>query len=177
MPSCLFLNTFYNPFLRSHYNQNQNLINASYDHQKDSIQRQCFGDSDFYSEGLKNAGWDTDDIIMNCPPLQDAWSRENNFTGDALEIVVEQIRSVKPDVVYLQDMHFVTNDFLTRVKPETRLLVANTGSPLGPTVDVRLFDIIFSAEPAAVDRFRQADVVSYYQPLAFDPRILERLSI
>ena len=103
MPSCLFLNTFYPPFLRSHYGKNPNLIHGSYNQQKASILNDCFGDSDFYSEGLKNAGWDTDDIIMNCPPLQTAWAKENLFSGDVLNIVLEQIRREKPDVVYLQD--------------------------------------------------------------------------
>ena len=130
-----------------------------------------FGDSDFYSQGLKSAGWNTDDIVANCAPLQKAWAKENGFSGDFGSILVEQVRKIKPDVVYVQDMNFIGNQILRHIKADAQLLVANTGSPAAPTVDLGLFDIIFSCVPHYVDRFNESGLVSYYEPRAFDPRV------
>ena len=38
---------------------------ASYQEQLDSLQSECFGDSNFYSEGLEKAGWDTEDLLSD----------------------------------------------------------------------------------------------------------------
>ena len=71
--SCVFLNTYYGDFLNGHYNSNQQLMTASYDQQLRSLQESFFGDSDFYSKWLGKAGWDAEDLIINCQPLQQAF--------------------------------------------------------------------------------------------------------
>jgi len=174
-PRCLFLNTYYQGFLDSHYSRNPQLASACYDQQKASLQQFCFGDSDFYSQGLIKAGWDADDLIINCPALQQAWARENHFAGRGLEIAVEQIRRLKPDVVYIQDLHVATAEFLSAIRPHTRLVVGQIASPLPPQADLASIDIIFSSFPHFVQRFRRMGLTAYYQPLAFEPRVLEKL--
>ncbi len=174
---CVFLNTYYPAFIDSHFRKHPYLLSASYREQKDSLQASFFGDSDFYSEGLKKAGWDAEDLIINCSLLQQAWARENNFHdySDILEIAVEQIRQAKPDVIYFQDLSTATRDFLTAVRPYTKLIAGQIASPVPGQADLHSFDIIFSSFPHFVDRFRQMGITSYYQPLAFDPRVLDKL--
>lgn len=174
--SALFINTYYGGFLQTHYTRHSELSSQPYLTQKESLQRHCFGDSDFYSCGLKTAGWNADDLIANCAPLQLAWARENGFEGLNLqEILLEQIRSASPDVVYLQDLNMATTEFIRSIRPYTSLIVGQIASPLPPQADLKALDIVFSSFPHFVERFRQMGIAAYYQPLAFEPRVLQLL--
>lgn len=173
-PSIVFINTYYDAFLREHYLKNPSLHSKSYADQKESIQSECFGDSDFYSVGLKRLGWQADDLIVNAPLIQAAWAKENGFTGEGLAVALEQIRRCRPDIVYIQDLSVATREFLELIRQHTRLIVGQIASPLPHQTDAAGFDIIFSSFPHFVACFRKAGITAYYQPLAFDPCVLER---
>jgi SAM-dependent methyltransferase len=173
--TCLFVNTYYPGFVNSHYASHTGLSEQSYDAQIASIQAEFFGDSDFYSRGMKAAGWLATDVIANCEPLQNAWARENDFIGTGLNILVEQIKRMKPAVVYLQDLNLATSDFMHAIKPLTGIIVGQIASPVPPTASLSELDIIVSSFPHFVERFREAGIKAYYQPLSFEPRILDVL--
>jgi len=175
---CLFLNTYYSRFLKEHYTKNPQLAAASYSAQKASIQARFFGDCDFYSKALHMAGWVADDLIVNCDPLQRVWALENSpemRSKTSLQIAVEQIRLAQPQVVYLQDLSLATVEFLSAIRPYTMLIVGQIASPLPHGIDFRGLDIIVSSFPHFVERFRAQGKTAYYQPLAFEPRVLESL--
>ena len=79
MPRCLFINTFYDGFLRQEYSRHPELSTASYDTQLKHLNDQLFGDSDFYSSGLINAGFDACDIVVNCTELQGQYAKEQGI--------------------------------------------------------------------------------------------------
>ncbi|MBT1072724.1 methyltransferase domain-containing protein [Pelotalea chapellei] len=174
--SCIFLNTYYDGFLSEHYLRNSVLAQCTYQEQKLSLQDSCFGDSDFYSEGMKKAGWQAEDLILNCRHLQDAWARENGKPSEGLAVAVEQIRLIKPRVVYLQNLGLATKQFLAEIRPHTDLIVGQIACPIPSQTDISGLDIIFSSFPHFVERFRAAGITSYYQPLAFEPRVLKSLT-
>lgn len=174
-PLCIFLNIYYDKFLQSHYAKNSHLISASYSEQMDSLQGECFGDSDFYSEGLKQVGWNAEDLVVNCLPLQQAWAEENGFSGQGLDIAIEQIRRAKPDVLYFQVWNVATKEFISAIRPYTKLIVGQIASPIPSNADISSFDVVFSSFPHFVRRFQQIGIAAHYMPLSFEPRILQRL--
>lgn len=175
--SCIFLNVYYPAFLKSCFISNPQLAFECYKSQKYFLQATCFGDSDFYSEGLKKVGWDAEDLIINCQPLQEAWAKENSFSNysNILEIAIEQIKRKKPRVVYFQDISIGTQAFISAIRPFTELIVGQIACPIPHTAYLKGFDIIFSSFPHYVERFRNIGITSYYMPLAFEPKILEKL--
>lgn len=174
--TALFINTYYGAFLNNHYSTHPSLAHKSYAEQKASLQATCFGDSDFYSTGLKRAGWGADDLIVNCQPLQETWARENGIGRMGLvEIATEQIRRQSPDVVYLQDLNLATAEFIDAIRPHTGLIVGQIASPVPAHTNLKALDIIFSSFPHFVEQFRAMGITAYYQPLAFEPRILQLL--
>lgn len=173
MYSAVFVNTYYGAFLSSFYRVNPHIVSCGYQAQLDCLNRELFGDSDFYSMGLKKAGWDAVDIIINCEPLQKQWAREYDYEGDAFTIGVGQIRKLSPDVVYIQDMHQVSREFIQAIRPFTKLIVGQIASPAGQGIPFDLYDIIISSFPHYVSLFRKYGLTSYYQPLAFDARVIE----
>jgi SAM-dependent methyltransferase len=173
-PSCVFINTCYPAFLEAHYKQHPPLLTAPYAVQKTRLQKTCFGDADFYSAGLLQAGWVADDLIANCGPLQRAWANEAGVkSADYLDVLIEQIKQLRPDVIYLQDLSMATAEILARLRPLAELIVGQIASPVPPQAQVAGLDIIFTSFPHFAERFRRSGIASYYQPLAFDPRVLD----
>lgn len=171
---CIFLNTYYPDFLDAHYSANPQLINADYLTQKSALQAQAFGDSDFYSEGMKAAGWLSDDLIVNCPPLMNAWARENNFNGQPWDLVLAQLSKLSPDVVYIQDMHMMSAEMLLSLRHSCKIIAGQNASP-NFDIPPNHYDVLFSSYPYLVKKFKEAGFNSYLQPLAFDPRVLQGL--
>ncbi len=176
-PTCLFVNTYYPGFLEQHYQRHPELLSASYDSQHSALQAVCFGDSDFYSFGLRAAGWAVQDVIANCASLQRQWSIEHGCdpASAPLRTALDQIAQVRPQVLYLQDLNVATKEFCAAVRPHVDLIVGQIASPIPPHAHLDGFDLLISSFPHFVETFRRQGRVAYYQPLAFDPRVLERL--
>lgn len=174
-PRCLFVNTYYPGFLESHYARTPGLAALPYEDQKRSLQETFFGDSDFYSRGLREAGWWADEIIVNCEPLQRAWASGNGSASRGLAVALDQVAAARPDVVYLQDLGLATRDFLEALRSRTRVLVGQIASPVPPAAHLKGLDLIVSSFPHFAEDFSRQGMASVYQPLAFDRRVWDRL--
>ncbi len=172
MLKCLFVNTHYSGFLSSHYAEFPRLAECSYAEQLASLDAANFGDSDFYSAGLRQAGWLSADIVVNCDPLQKAWARENGLLGDGLQVAVEQAKRFAPDVVYVQDMNAMPRAFLDAIRPKNGLVVGQIATTVGAQIPFDAYDVIVSSMPHLVDQFHKMGRTAYCQPLAFAPRVL-----
>ena len=178
-PTCLFLSTYYPGFLAYHYRSMPERASQSYEVQRRSLLQACFGDSDFYSSGLRLAGgWQAEEMIVNCAPLQEAWAREQGYgaQGQLLDIAIEQIRRRRPEVLYLQDLGLATREFIECIRPYVTLIVGQIASPVPAHAEIKGLDLIFSSFPHFVEEFRRQGITAYYQPLAFEPRINQSLA-
>lgn len=173
--SCVFVNTYYAGFLNSFYARNSHLLRADYAVQRESLAGECFGDSDFYSRSLKSAGWTAQDLIVNAGPLQSAWAREYGCDKQGVAVAIEQIRRAKPSVVYLQDLNLATAEFVSAIRPYTELIVGQIASPIPSGAVLSEIDILVSSFPHFVQLFREHGLTSYYQPLAFEEQVIDRL--
>lgn len=172
---CLFVNTYYDGFLESHYAGNPGLSEASYADQKRSLQDFCFGDSDFYSRGLRAAGWWADEIVVNAGALQRAWARENGSAAQGLAVAIEQVQAARPDVVYLQDLNLAVPAFLEPLRLHASVIAGQIASKVPEGAHLPGLDLIVSSFPHFVEDFRSRGLVSEYQPLAFDERVWEKV--
>lgn len=174
--SAIFVNLYYPAFLQDYYTKHPNLINAPYAIQHDALIAARFGDSDFYSRNLAQQGWRTDDLILNANPLQTAWAKEHNCSHlNALEIFIAQIADEKPDIIYFHDLSIATREIIQAIKPYVKLIVGQIACPLFDTTYYEGFDIIISSLPHFVEKFRAMGITSYYQPLAFEPLLLDEI--
>lgn len=141
---CVFLNTYYPGFLEEHYRRRPELTHASYGEQHRALQKACFGDSEFYSSGICEAGWQASDLIINCRPLQQQWASEhgNDSDRELLTIAISQIKTIRPQVLYFQDLSLCTKEFLAAVRPFTELIVGQIASPLPPRAHLDGIDIL-----------------------------------
>lgn len=190
----LIIDTYYEEFLRSFYNSYPNLLTKSYAQVKSKLLGEMFGTADFYSQNLTKLGTSAEDLIVNDQILQKKWAWEHGvkfsknypkwlshrlpFFRDrwALQILEAQIKYYKPEVLYVQDLFFPGNDFLSRIKPEIKLIIGQVASaiPFEPAY-YSAFDLILTSFPHYINRFKEIGVASQYFPLAFEKDILNKI--
>lgn len=194
------VDTYYPRFLATHYAAHPTLASEAYADQRGNLLQQVFGTSDFYSRHLRAMGHDAQDLIVNCVPLQKAWARENHVRFSALalklpqrllrlpvlgawlsslpglvELAVEQVKAMRPDVLYCQDLWFLPPQKLAELRPYAKLIVGQIASPLPPDGYLKGYDLILTSFPHFVPRLRSMGVASEYFRIGFDTRVLELL--
>jgi hypothetical protein len=176
------------------------LRSASSEEQTQALLKAAFGTSDFYSRHLNSLGVDAHDLVANCVPLQKAWATENEvpfsawalrlphrtfrlpFIGARLaalpglmEVAIAQVRALKPDVLYCQDLSFFPGRVLQELKSHVRLVVGQIACPLPPKSFLKGYDLILTSFPHFVPRLQALGVASQYFRIGFDTRVLELL--
>ena len=84
----LIVDTYYPTFLAHFYAQRHGLINADYRTQLQALLDACFGTSDFYSRHLNALGCEVQDLIVNCIPLQQSWTKANKVPLSQLALKI-----------------------------------------------------------------------------------------
>jgi spore maturation protein CgeB len=93
-----------------------------------------------------------------------------------MEVLAEQARTFKPDVIFICDVLYLPAHFHRALKNYTTLLVGEMAYPIPPGLDLEPFDLIISAAPHYVDRLRKAGARSELLRLGFEQTVLDRLS-
>jgi spore maturation protein CgeB len=149
------IDTYYPRFLAEHYRKHHELAEGDYEKQLADLLSCAFGTSDFYSRHLRTMGHNAHDLIVNCVPLQKTWAQENklkysevalrmpqrlsrlpvvgsliSMLPSLVDITIEQIKAMRPDVLYCQDLWFLSPNKLAELRPYVKLIVGQTASPL-----------------------------------------------
>jgi len=168
MPKILIVDSYYPEFLCSVG------IGTSYDRSLRLLMGQSFGTADFYSRHLAMLGWDTVDVIANAD-FQYQWAREKMVDGSLPEVLLHQIQWHQPDVLFFQDLSLMAPDVLGGLH-QKYLLAGQCSCPMPQESQIRQFHVLFTSFPHYVSRFEAYGVKAVYNPLAFDPVVLERLN-
>ena len=191
----LVLDTYYPAFVTAHYARRPELREASYADQHAALMAQCFGTGDAYSHFLRIQGHEATEIVADCEPLQFRWASERRrFTAERRlvakvpgvtgrraarwllrRIAMAQIEEFRPDVLYCQNLDFLSREELDRLRARGILVVGQIASPAPPDRQVQGFDLILTSFPHFIPRFRALGVDSEELRLAIDARVLDRL--
>jgi spore maturation protein CgeB len=176
------ITNYYKAFLASCYAENPALSAATYDDQLRFLLSKRFGWSDYYSVQLRLLGVDAHEIIANAEPMQRAWAAEQGVRGTLDEILFAQLERSKPDVVFLQDsIRFGGSwiDELHRRVPSVRCVIGWYCSPMTQQQEeaLRGCDMIFCCSPFFVDKLTAYGYRAILQRHAFEPVILQEISL
>lgn len=194
----LILDSYYSPYLRRLYKGCPDLEHRQYEEQFGALIEPCFGTFDAYSWHLRQLGHQAAELVINCIPLQAQWAREHGIrtplhslsrgmstrattlrlppVRSALRHIVHaQIEEVDPDVVYIQDIRFISPRSLARLQRPGRLIAGQVASRSPSPAHLAQLGLVVTSFPHFVERYRAAGIDAEYLPLAFDERILARL--
>lgn len=196
----IFVQTNYPAFLDEYHSKIKNLNKLSYKEIKKIWANEYFGSSNFYSKNLNKYDWEADEIILNDWEMQSMWAIENNFKikkSDSIffrylpqriknlfnidswmkQIFFEQIKKIKPDVVYMHDVTILSQDDIKKMKKIVKLLVGQIAypMPLNPEV-LKNYDLMISSFPHYVEKFKNMGIESEYLRWCAEDTILKEFS-
>jgi spore maturation protein CgeB len=171
----LIVDTSYPAFLRTHYARSPGLESESYERQWRALMDTFFGTADAYSHNLAALGHEAHEVVANCAPLQSAWARAHDLPSDTAgeAILLAQVDDFEPDVVYVQNVHYLADETIAALKREGRLLAGQIATEPPSLERLRAFDLLLSCLPSFVTRFNDAGIRTELLRLAFDRRALE----
>lgn len=193
----LIADTYYQKFL-THFQKKEYFGNDFlYSDAFEKLMLQRFGTSDAYSVNLKKQGIDAQEFVVNSHFLQNKWANERgmktsrmyhifperlmrskipfNFTNNhstLYDIFFEQIKEIRPDIIYVQDISYFSSKMLDHIKKYCRLLVGQIASPLPASDIVRGYDLILTSFPHFVDQIKGQGANSEFFRIGFDDRLL-----
>ncbi|MBI4032678.1 glycosyltransferase [Candidatus Berkelbacteria bacterium] len=194
----LIVDTYYPAFLRSFWHRHPELRGAPYAKQRRALLAQCFGTADYYSRNLRAVGQTAQDLVVNDAISQRTWAREHQVPVRTAgvyawlqslpllhriigrpawvqEVVLAQIQTIKPDVLYVHDLSILNPETIRAARQWVTLVVGQTASPLPAERNVKAFDLILTSFPHFVPRLRALGVNAEFLKIAFEPRVLERV--
>lgn len=97
--------------------------------------------------------------------------------GDAWinEVLLEQVKVIKPDILYFHFIHGCDDAFFDKMRPHVRMIVGQHASPIPLNIPFHRFDLLISSLPNLVELFRKSGAKSEYLPWCFEPSILNRV--
>ena len=180
------------------YQQHPGLENLPYAEQLQRRMETGFLWADFYSRSLRQLGHQAEEVVPQNANLQLAWARESNLRvsghlwkfrlrrgwvpwfsriqdrGWLWRILLAQLRSYRPDVLYVRDIGVLPTEVIRDAKRYARFIVGQHASRFDPEQDYSGYDLILSSLPNFVDFFRRAGLRSEILRLGFEPSILAR---
>jgi hypothetical protein len=172
----------YPSFVQQFLARNPGYEQLSYQELYDKFINTHYGLSNFYEKYMKALGNEAQDIFASFEHLQKLWAEENGLRYGETEwlkgIVLAQVKSYQPDVLYLQDLYLFDRDFRQQLRDALRKRVIMIGWRAALTKDFAVFndlDLLLSAGPHLVKMFQRCGANAMYLPLAFEDTMVEVL--
>lgn len=175
--------TVYPEFVRQFLIKNADYDSLSYAELYERFIRCHYGWADYYAKNLRALGVEAEDIFVDIEPLQKAWAKEhgvdysrNNWQK---EIVLAQVKSFRPDVLFLQDLYYFDSDYRRQLREICGGRNLMLGWQASPTEDYSVFrdlDVVLTCAPHFVEYMRRAGANGVLCNHAFETSILEALS-
>lgn len=148
------ITSYYPQLIESFYINHSEAKNNSYWNQYTLFVNTAFETASSYVKNLNKTGIEAYGIISNAAILQNTWKKENNLPQDISrqELIIRQLKSLKPDVVWIDDFSLIDSSWknsLLQEVPSLKLLLGHICAPYNAVTaeKFKLFDIIFTCIP------------------------------
>ena len=139
--------------------------------------------ADSFAAGMRRLGHDARELIYDVGPLQRRWAAENSapYAPDRwqTDIVLRQIETLRPDIVYFQDVYALPHEVRRGLKatfPFLRAVAVYKGFPTHLD-QLDGTDALFVGTPLIGEQFRRAGHRPHLVYHAFDPSVLNLLEL
>lgn len=178
----LKITSFYKDFLTNYYQSNPQITGKSYDEQYKHLMAQGYGYADYFPRYLeKNYSIKASEIVHNAVPLQRAWAGENNsrLTGD--EVLLEQIKSIQPEVLFIQDSSNFDAGFLDMIREKVKSVRLFVGHCCAPYTAANLesfgkYDVMLTCSELFLKELGQHQINCYLFPHALESSLVSEVS-
>ncbi len=177
----LKITSFYPEFLKNYYRRNNTIVHSSYSEQYAHLMATKFGWSDFFQKGIIALGNEAYEIVLNAEPLQKMWAIENSILPEDDSLLLKQIESIRPDIIFLQNSLLYTPEYIDTIRqrvPSVKQIIGSCCSPIKPS-HFELFrkcDYVVTCSEKFIELFKNEGMDCYEINHAFDLSILEKVN-
>jgi spore maturation protein CgeB len=177
----LIISTLYTEYLKSYYQRFPNITLENYQSQYEHLLQDAREFIAAYTKNFNQIGIITHSIITNADPLQKCWAKENGYSEkDRSGVVLQQIKKMKPDVLWLEDKTLISTSFINQMKteyPKIKLIFGYQCAPYSSKEKEKLglLDFILTCTPGFLQNFQHQNIKSYLVYHAFEPEVLKKL--
>jgi len=136
--------------------------------------------SNFFARHMETLGHPAQDLFASIEPLQKAWARENKVAYPPEtwlnSIVIAQVQSFQPDVLFLQDMSLFDPAFraqLREASPKPLFMIGWRGAPSGDFSSFGDLDLIVAPYPHFVENLKSHGATAALLCLGFEASVLD----
>ena len=182
---------FHDLLIKDIIKKSDKFVSVSYNDVLEQYAKNSFVYSFSFTNELRKLGNEAIEILVDFKDLQILWAKENDFYFDpdnwAGEILFEQIKRTKPDIIFFQSHHFLHISRLFKFKSSlntiqlikskfsfVKKIIVYSGYPTDHKL-VTGADIIFFSPPSIKNYFNKAGIKSYLMYHFFDERILDKI--
>lgn len=148
-----------------------------------SLLQEHYNYGDVFSHYMNVIGNQAEEIVYDVESLQKRWAQENDVKIEPgeqwqLKIVLEQLKKMNPDVIYLQGFTRITAKAIYEVMdeiPNLKKVAVHSGFPNGEDV-VTSDTIIFAGFPNIYKTFSELGCDTHLLYHFFDERVLNNIS-
>jgi hypothetical protein len=183
---------YYSSGLENWSRDNPGFVNGSYDEMLKLFFNSEIMYSDGFSRSFRQLDQEAIELVIDFEILQKQWAKENGVSYTKknwmFDIMMAQIKQIKPDVVYIQSHMFTIPGRFIKDKPDFNLIkilkeeypfikkvVIFSGFPSNAN-RIEGADIFFSSPPSIVDDYRKKGLDPILLYHSFDEGILPKLN-
>ena len=179
----LKVTSFYKDFLNDYYRSNPAITGKGFDEQYKHLMAEGYGYADYFPKYIEqNHSIKASEIIHNAVHLQEAWAGENDcrLTGD--ELLLEQISSIQPEVLFIQDSINFNAGFLERIRERVksiRLLIGHCCAPFtaGNLEAFSKYDVLLTCSERFLKEFGGHGINGHLFPHAVEASLVREISL
>ncbi|MCX7747188.1 MAG: glycosyltransferase [Clostridia bacterium] len=178
------ISSAYLGYLNKFYLKRPELKDQGYLENKKALDYDAYGWTDFWGFSLRPLGYEVSEFLSNDEILQKKWAVENGVSFEEnnwlLDIVEEQVKAEKPDILFMNDYVTFTEAWLKELRqkcPSIKIILGWCGAPYKDQSVFNAYDVVLSCIPELTDKFNNDGHSSYQMHHAFDPRILDRINV
>ena len=170
----------YSGYLDSFYKKHSGISGLSYQEHKKLLLDDTTEFVAAYIKNFRKIGIEADCVVCNDNQLQRKWSKERNLDPDKKwDILFDQINTFIPDVLWIENLSYVTPGFLKHLHneiPAIKLIAANHCSPFNSKVLESLgeVDFVITCTPGLKTSIEKLGRKSYLVYHGFDSDLLQR---
>ncbi|MCH7527485.1 MAG: glycosyltransferase family 1 protein [Planctomycetes bacterium] len=178
----LVADTYYDAFLAEYERANADAADLPYRAENARLMARHFGTGDAYAAGFRSCGCEAETVVLNARSLQNRWAREHNVPAGGVDarwdpnIFIAQVRDLRPDVLFVQELSVTSDEVLDAVKPFAGMIVGQIACSLPAKRTFAPYDLIVSSWPPIVDYFRENGKPAEWCPLGFDSSVAAKLA-
>lgn len=170
----------YTKLIRDYYRRNRQLAKLDYEKHKLHLKNFFPVHLNKFSNYMTELGHECTEFIYDLQSLQHAWASENGCEYGThswqLDILLKQIETYRPEILYLQDVHGLPHCLRVQIReifPFIKKVVMFKGYP-GRVRELRDIDLILAGTPLILQDYQTENLNAELFYHSFDPDILNK---